>query len=393
MKKVRLIILSIIITANIFTFYSFAYAPVFDKSDTDTIVFVSDVHNTGENASGNRMNRLFPLVAFGERDFFEHICDLGDIGDHAIYGDDYWLYAGNAMDAIDNCEYLKADKGIHIAGNHEWKNGYFADTQNINASRVEKTVGRVVTGESYEIFCFGSTSQDALYAKNEYKVLDDYLCSVSDDAKRMNKQLFIITHFPLHKSNYSEMHENIDRTVRILNKYGEKLKITFVWGHNHTHDDLDPYYDFMIKPNSIVQGKKFKFSYLSAGVMSDNTDYYNTTPNILAKCIVVSINTENEITFKAYKNDGSSFILEKKTANDTQENGDISSSCGAPDVSNSKNPPKDSSKIILPVISRVEVVKIDKPVKKIRRKKLSKKKINKIAGIRIKYSVKKNLIS
>ena len=408
MKKTISIVLSLVILMfNVSVVFSFAGNPISDKTDTDTIVFMADIHNTEANASGNRINRLLPLVASAESDMLDQVCNLGDMGHYNVYGGTYWKYAGNAMDAIDNCKYLKADIGIHIAGNHEWKNGSLASSTSANALRVEKTVGRVVTGESYEIFCFGATSQNVSYAENEYNVLDNYLCSVSDDAKRVNKQIFIITHYPLHKSSYSETRNNIDRTVSILNKYGDKLKITFVWGHNHTHKDLDPYYDYVIKPNSSIQKKIFKFTYVAAGVMSDYSDYSDTTPNIKSKCLVASINKDSGVTFKGFKNDGSSFILEKKFVEEPPDpkpepkpgpepkpnNGSETNQSDTSPNSDDAIPSAEPEKFVFPTLKGLKAIRINKTKIKFCWKKLSKNQLEIVSGIQIRYSYRKNMKS
>ena len=117
--------------------------------------------------------------------------------------------------------------------------------------------------------------------------LDNYLARVL--SSEVHKPIFVVTHVPLH---YSTRGDNpyASYIVDVLNKYGDKLDIIFMYGHNHSQDydaclggsinyvekgDYLEYYRFdESKKKATKEDAPIKFTYLNAGYVGYNRNNY-----------------------------------------------------------------------------------------------------------------------
>ena len=274
-----------------------------DNDKVDTIAFTSDTHNTGDNASANRLSSWIENVAIKESDMLETMAGLGDYAGYKSYFKDYWDRVKPVLDAVDNSEYIK-NKGIFVAGNHDWLNGNLMLSLNSTAKRIEKKRGKVIEGDSYRIYCFGASSTFELFDSASISGLESFLKKTND-----SKPIFIISHYPLHKTDERSM-LNASKVVNILNKYSDTRNIFFIWGHNHTDaHSCEHNYDRVITGSIPSKGGdiSIKFTYAAGGCMSDS-DYASGAGHVKGKGLVASINKEtNDVTLKYYDKDGNPF--------------------------------------------------------------------------------------
>ncbi|MDO4940269.1 MAG: hypothetical protein Q4E33_01085 [Erysipelotrichaceae bacterium] len=273
---------------------------IVDDPLVDTIAFTSDAHNTGDNASANRLSAWIESVANNENDLLETMAGAGDYAGYKSYFTDYWDRVKPVLDAIDNSEYIK-NKGVFVAGNHEWLNGNLALSFNSTAKRIEKKRGRVISDDDYEIYCFGASSTFQLFDLTSISGLESYLKKTDG-----SKPIFIISHYPLHKTDERSM-LNANKVVNLLNKYSEGRDIYFIWGHNHTDaHSCEHNYDQIFTDTIPSKGGDIaiKFTYAAAGCMSDS-DYASGAGHVLGKGLVASIDVNTkEVTLTYYDKDG-----------------------------------------------------------------------------------------
>lgn len=304
MKK-RLSILALIaLILMLFSVNTFAGSNgVANNPNVDTIAFFSDAHNTGDNASANRLSNLIANVAVKENDMLETMAGLGDYAGYKSYLRDYWDRVKPVLDAVDNSEYIE-NKGVFVAGNHDWLNGDLALTLNSTAKRLEKKRGKVVSSDNYEIYCFGASSTFQLFDLTSINNLESYLKKTDG-----SKPIFIISHYPLHKTDERSM-LNANRVINILNKYSDTRNIFFIWGHNHTDaHSCEHNYDQVFTGSIPSKGGNIsiKFTYASAGCMSDS-DYAAGAGCVKGKGLVASIDNKTKaVTLKYYDIDGNAF--------------------------------------------------------------------------------------
>ncbi len=279
---------------------AFAGSAVTDDAGKDTLVFFSDAHNTGDNASAKRLSALLENVAKKENDLLETAAGLGDYAGYKSYLRDYWDRVKPVLDAVDHSAYVKS-KGIFVAGNHDWLNGDLALTLNSTAKRIERNRGKVVSGDSYDIFCFGASSTFELFDSASVNKLESFLKKASK-----TKPVFIISHYPLHATSERTI-TNAKKVVNLLNKYADGRDLYFIWGHNHTDaHSCEHNYDRVITGSIPSKGGdiSIKFTYASAGCMSDS-DYAVGAGKVQGKCLVASIDCASKVvTLKYYDKDG-----------------------------------------------------------------------------------------
>lgn len=300
-------VLTLILTTLLLTFLSvttFASSiNVADNTNVDTIAFTSDVHNIGGNVSANRLSSWIESVARNEGDMLETMAGLGDYAGYKSYFKDYWDRVKPVLDAVDNSEYVK-NKGVFVAGNHDWLNGNLMLSLNSTAKRIEKKRGRVIEGDSYKMYCFGASSTFQLFDSMSISGLESFL--KKDDG---SKPIFIISHYPLHKTSERTI-MNANKVVNIINKYSEGKNIFFIWGHNHSDvPSPEGHYDTVYTESIPSKGGdiQIKFTYVAGGCMCDD-EYTSGGSHVKGKGLVASIDkVTKDVTLKYYDKDGKSF--------------------------------------------------------------------------------------
>ncbi len=143
--------------------------------------------------------------------------------------------------------------------------------------------------------------------------LDKYLSNLVD--LNIRKPVFFITHLPLHYSSRGD-NEYAYLLVDALNKYGDKLDIFVMFGHNHSSK-----YDDCLggAVNYIEKGAKMKhfaskgttsttikFTYLNAGYigLAKNT-------NGLVSCSGTKVTSTNVLTMTMFKIENTDILIER----------------------------------------------------------------------------------
>lgn len=182
---------------------------------------------------------------------------------------------------------LGHDAAVYVQGNHDP-----ADTEGLDPSGANDT-------EYYGVFVLheddyqwkqgtgNKTGNEATDAKESAEAaaaaLENYLQAKVE--QQYDKPIFICSHVPLHYSYRTFVMSSLDNIYAgllfdVLNEYGSRLNVIFLFGHNHsdTHDDYLggsavylPEGDTILIPNR-EDGKKFDertltFTYLNAGYL------------------------------------------------------------------------------------------------------------------------------
>ena len=253
------------------------------------VAFTSDVHSKTTNASDSghspyRLNNWITKVSQSVGATFDNMVFCGDNADGtgASSGNDFWNKVQTVMDVAAANAGLKGS-GLFLAGNHEWENGNLGSTSHSAAQKIQKVGTKVIT-DNYVLYLFGASSSSQ--SNNGFKdadisALDTYLSGAPTD-----RPIFITSHFPIHKFS-SRSTKNADKMIDTLNKYGDKLDLYFIWGHNHSQGDNN--YDKFFVDNDQLLNKTIKFVYCAAGSMCDSEYYDGKSGNIKGKGLVAKI--------------------------------------------------------------------------------------------------------
>jgi len=279
----------VIIVATIIPVSLISFAET--QNGESVIVFTADVHNmSSEDASSaNRLKRFLEAVTtdYGPVDTLG-IC--GDLAIYTVYGDKYWKYAQRV---IDNSSSL-VKTPIYTTGNHEHANGSFSSTSNKTAKKYIR-LGVGESDDNYSVYCFGAASSTMEFTESDIAALSAYLESVGTD-----KTVFILSHFPLHVSNYTRDGEyktrdaiNREKIIDLLNHYPNAY---FVWGHNHSHNDS--HYGAVNTDN--IDGKDISFTYIAAGCMSEESDGNKYAGKIEEKGLLAIVSKDGKTVSLTY---------------------------------------------------------------------------------------------
>ena len=239
---------------------------------TSYLAFSSDVHNSSNNQSANRLNTWINNVYAKTGKNIDVMSFCGDNGSASAGESDFWTYTQSVMNAVNNNSHVNSS--VFTTGNHEHMNGNFNSTSN-NVAKSFKRIGEAKNAADYIIYAFGpkdwAGNRDQFYS-DDLSTLDSYLGGLSSADRQ--KPIFILSHFPAHSfSGGSSMWggsrstQNADQLISTLNKYGNQgYDIYFLWGHNHTVSDT--HYDEVFTGS--LDGTPISFTYLAAGCMSDS---------------------------------------------------------------------------------------------------------------------------
>ena len=278
-----------------------------ESRERDTVLaFTSDVHNKEETGAVSRLVSWIDKVEemYGGIDEMSFCGDMANGKDESLTKD-YWPLVQECMDAVDE----KGIDAIYTTGNHEYKPGNFGQISNSAKARFTLN-SEAAVGDNYRIYCLGTEGGNYFYSVSQIEKLSSYLKQAGND-----KPIFIVTHFPLH--NYrNRSTTNADKLINTINKAttnntpndkSDDKTIVFIWGHNHTIDDV--HYDGIYKPKAKVQYDPFgnyktlNFYYAAAGCMSDS-DYSIGSGFVKGKGLVVTIDSKNNLNFAYHNTNG-----------------------------------------------------------------------------------------
>ena len=277
-----------------------------DKPEgTSVLTFTSDTHNKSGNVAAQRLGEWIDMVQskHGKIDAMAFGGDMGDAS--AGSASNFWT-----LTKADIAQLTERNvQGVYTTGNHEYNPGDYGSSGSAAPENTYKIVSEGASGKNYRIYCLGSESWSSTYSTTQINSLRNYLKNLKENGD--TKPIFIITHFPLHYYS-SRSTTNADQVIDLLNTAATEdgQKIVFLWGHNHTMSDT--YYDYIYRPgesieyNSSGSSKKLQFYYGAAGCMSDS-EYGGAnggSASVKGKGLVVTINSENLLTFTYYNTSG-----------------------------------------------------------------------------------------
>lgn len=128
-----------------------------------------------------------------------------------------------------------------------------------------------------------------------------------------DRPVFVVTHVPLHQTNRASGEDNAyaGYIFDVLNDYGTKLDIIFLFGHNHsgTYDDyIGGAVNYIPKGGEIyipgrVGAQTLNFTYTNCGYVgySDNSSFGGSTDTLTVSFMTVE---DDYITMQRYSEDG-----------------------------------------------------------------------------------------
>ena len=287
---------------------------------TSYLAFSSDVHNSNNNQSANRLNTWINNVYAKTGKNIDVMSFCGDNGSASAGESDFWTYTQSVMNAVNNNSHVNSS--VFTTGNHEHMNGNFNSTSN-NVAKSFKRIGEAKNAADYIIYAFGpkdwAGNRDQFYS-DDLSTLDSYLGGLSSADRQ--KPIFILSHFPAHSfSGGSSMWggsrstQNADQLISTLNKYGNQgYDIYFLWGHNHTVSDT--HYDEVFKGS--LDGTAISFTYLAAGCMSDS-EYGTGSAFVKGKGLLVGINNKEVVSIQYFDANGNDVTEQGGSATPTSQ--------------------------------------------------------------------------
>ena len=277
---------------------------------TSYLAFSSDVHNSGDNTSANRLNTWINSVTAMTGKDIDAMSFCGDNGSASAGESDFWNYTQSVMNVVNSNRHVNSS--VFTTGNHEHYNGNY-NTNNSDARNAMVRIGEARNTPDYIIYAFGpkdwAGSKDQFYS-DDLGILDTYLGSLP--AADREKPIFILSHFPAHSFGGSSggwggwggfggrSTANADQRISTLNKYGDQgYDIYFLWGHNHTVSDT--HYDEVFTGS--LDGTPISFTYLAAGCMSDS-EYGTGSAFVKGKGLLIGISNREVVSINYYDANG-----------------------------------------------------------------------------------------
>lgn len=200
---------------------------------------------------------------------------------------------------------------LFVQGNHDKKDNYYlTKTGGYEASNY---VIYVINEDDFP--SNSSASYNSVFPVAS--ALDNYLNNLVE--LNIKKPVFVITHVPLHYSSRGD-NRHAYLFVDILNKYGSKLDIIFMFGHNHSskYDDcLGGSINYLKKGSTMkhfdtksTRVSTLKFTYLNAGYIG-----WANNSNKQVSCSGSKVNSTNTLTMSVFKIDDKKILLERYSSN------------------------------------------------------------------------------
>ncbi len=230
--------------------------PMFASAASNDIFFASDIHGKTSN--------LTNVLSAVKKDT--------SIGVVALAGD--YEVSVSQLDSAFKSAFPDATR-FYGTGNHD-----------TNTSGLQKT-GEALVNEHFAIYMI---AQGDFKNTNTVNTLKNYLSSYNTNEKTKGKPLFIVCHMPLHDKRNDNT--NANKYASLLNEYGTKMDIIYVFGHNHS---VEKTLYFINRGEEMTPegGSKMKlnFTYLTGGYIKEGYG------------IAVRVNPDN-ITFQRYNTTG-----------------------------------------------------------------------------------------
>jgi hypothetical protein len=207
---------------------------------------------------------------------------------------------------------------LFLQGNHDPKSTkYLIKTGEYEE---EKYVIYAINEDDYP---FGNGDENRAIVENTAIRLDNYLNKMVE--LEIHKPVFVVTHVPLHHSSRGDNYYN-SYILDVLNKYGDKLDIIYLFGHNHssTYDDCfggsinylkkgSSMEHFLFEPatkTKRVISTPIKFTYLNAGYVGlvRNTDGS-------VKCNGQVVKSVNTLTMSLFTINDDEIIINRYSSN------------------------------------------------------------------------------
>ncbi|MBQ0026341.1 MAG: metallophosphoesterase [Lachnospiraceae bacterium] len=258
-----------IISGNTVTFVEYKDSPSQDAPVR--IAVISDVHNSTDNVTANRVTTWLNGISTKIGADFDLLVAGGDYarGDNSLSGTSYWNATQAVLDAINNNTHIKGSKTF-LAGNHEWtvfNGGDMANYRatNTTAQKIKIDTGEIAKTDKYIVYAFGATQGEQSFNTTDITNLGTYLSKAPTDVP-----IFIISHYPLHSFG-TRATTNAASLISVLNTYGATRNIYFFWGHNHSSGDTN-YGQIMTEK---IGSTDINFTYCPMGAMTDTSDSFS----------------------------------------------------------------------------------------------------------------------
>ena len=192
---------------------------------------------------------------------------------------------------------------LFIQGNHDpSSNKYLTKTGGYEATNY---VIYVINEDDFP----SSSSTSNSRVNNVASKLDSYLKNMVD--WKIKKPVFVITHVPLHKTSRND-NKPANILINVLNKYGDKLDIIFMFGHNHSggYDNCNGgSINFIKKGDKLTYAagtNTIKFTYMNAGYVG-----WSANSNSLVTCSGNKVTSTNILTASIFKIEDKTITIER----------------------------------------------------------------------------------
>lgn len=270
------------------------------ETDNPTILFGSDYQ--GDNRY-DITKQIFRSIKNSVSPNLFVICGDYQVGKQNRYETEKGI---NELNGIINHYYDQSIPKVFVQGNHDSVQSKFIAQNGIYES--DKYIVYVINRDLFP------NNQDVEInseerVKKTSEVLKNDLQSIVD--RGIKKPILIATHVPLHYSIRNNGYDNAyaHYIVDVLNDYGSKLDIVYLFGHNHSsnYDDYIGGSINYIASGSIInvggtnEQKEINFTYMNAGYIGNTYNKTNDHSVNLASMSTITINNENLLVQKYTK--------------------------------------------------------------------------------------------
>lgn len=253
-----------------------------ESADPNTLFITSDIHKYTDNLLAHlkllRNAGIYPCTVSFAGDMYT--------GSGGYYFKGWRDYAKLVRGIITGV--FPASQPVFTMGNHDWESLYdenFYDGVGDTCFPVifgYSRVGAIYPGgdksSPYVIFNIGAT--DVTYGEYYSMFRDEDLAKLRTFLKQTDgsgKLIIINSHWPLHYAFNSSDREvkNAENMIDLLNEYGGRNDILFVWGHNHNGDPsmltARSTGDEIVCDKAGTISRTIRFTYANAGAMIKGT--------------------------------------------------------------------------------------------------------------------------
>lgn len=231
-------------------------------------------------------------------------------GDYQVSKQEYYSLSEAGMLELSNIFYRNFNNIplLFVQGNHDYRDTYGLATTGLYQSKKYNIY--VLNNEDYPNNQ-GELDNSEEIVKNSAEKLESQLQKLVDEKDK--RAIFIAAHVPLHYSNRNNGDDNkyAKYIIEVLNDYGDKLDIVYLYGHNHSgkYDDyMGGSINYIENGNTMLEGGsnqevKINFTYMNAGYVgySNNTVNDNSTNKTSISSITIN---SNSLSIQRYTKEG-----------------------------------------------------------------------------------------